>query len=65
MHQDISYTGDNSPRRALIDWCQWLGFKRAHQLARLAAGKTCFGEPPAIDLKERWNTFKPQDQLLA
>lgn len=57
MHTDISYKGDNSPRRAIVDLIQWFGFRRARQLCRLAAGKPAFGNPGIEDLSERWNTF--------
>lgn len=35
MHTTISYKG--RPRReAMLDWCQWLGFRRARIMAREA-----------------------------
>lgn len=36
MHYTIDYSRDNSDRRAVLDWINWLGFKRAKLLAVLA-----------------------------
>lgn len=35
MHYEISYKGDNSDRRAINDWVNWLGLRRAKLLAGL------------------------------
>lgn len=29
MHYDVSYRGDTNDHRALLDLCQWLGFRRS------------------------------------
>lgn len=54
MHYETSYKGDNSPRRAIRDWVEWLGFKNAHILAKVAAGRD--SRVPQ-DLERRWKAF--------
>jgi hypothetical protein len=53
----VSYKGDNSGRRAVNDWVQWLGMKRSKMLARVARGTSTDPDLPCSTPTERWNTF--------